>query len=47
MIAALQSSLVFLSFSKREGFGLPVAEAMACGCAVVGYAGLAGVNCSI
>lgn len=42
VIEALQSSLVFLSFGHPEGFGLPVAEAMACGCAVVGYSGLGG-----
>ena len=42
VIATLQRSLVFLSFGHPEGFGLPVAEAMACGCAVVGYSGLGG-----
>lgn len=42
VVEALQSSLVFLSFGHPEGFGLPVAEAMACGCAVVGYSGLGG-----
>ena len=42
VIDALQGSLVFLSFGHPEGFGLPVAEAMACGCAVVGYSGLGG-----
>ena len=42
VVTALQSSLVFLSFGHPEGFGLPVAEAMACGCAVVGYSGLGG-----
>lgn len=42
VIEALQSSLVFLAFGDKEGFGLPVAEAMACGCAVVGYSGLGG-----
>jgi glycosyltransferase involved in cell wall biosynthesis len=31
-----------LSFSEQEGFGLPPAEAMACGCYVVGFTGLAG-----
>ena len=40
-IAALQSCWCF-SPSASEGFGLPVAEAMACGCAVVGYTGLGG-----
>ena len=42
VITTLQRSLVFLSFGHPEGFGLPVAEAMACGCAVVGYSGLGG-----
>jgi glycosyltransferase involved in cell wall biosynthesis len=37
-----QDSLIFLSFSKREGFGLPPAEAMACGCIVIGYSGNGG-----
>ena len=30
-------SILFLSFGYPEGFGLPVAEAMSCGCAVIGY----------
>jgi hypothetical protein len=38
----LRSCAVFLSFSAQEGFGLPPAEAMACGCYVVGFHGLAG-----
>lgn len=38
----LKDSLMFLSFSTREGFGLPPAEAMACGCVVVGYSGNGG-----
>ncbi len=38
----LQKSSAFLSFGYPEGFGLPVAEAMACGCAVAGYSGLGG-----
>lgn len=38
----LKESLIFLSFSHREGFGLPPVEALACGCTVVGYAGNAG-----
>ena len=38
----LQQSLLFLAFGHPEGFGLPVAEALACGCAVVGYSGLGG-----
>lgn len=38
----MRSCAIFLSFSHREGFGLPPAEAMACGCYVVGYTGLGG-----
>ena len=39
---ALKESAFFLSFNHREGFGMPPAEAMACGCVVVGYAGNGG-----
>ena len=42
VIKLMQESLVFFSFGFPEGFGLPVAEAMACGCAVIGYDGLGG-----
>ena len=35
----LGESLIFLSTSHREGFGLPPAEAMAAGCVVIGYHG--------
>lgn len=38
----LQDSLIFLAFGHPEGFGLPMAEALACGCALVGYSGLGG-----
>jgi Glycosyl transferases group 1 len=38
----LREALVFFSFSRAEGFGLPPAEAMACGCAVVGFPGFGG-----
>jgi hypothetical protein len=38
----LRDSAIFLSFSDREGFGLPPAEAMASGCLVVGFDGQAG-----
>ena len=38
----LKESKVFLSFGHPEGFGLPVAEAMACGCYCIGYSGLGG-----
>jgi glycosyltransferase involved in cell wall biosynthesis len=34
-----KESLIFLSFGYPEGFGLPAAEAMACGCIVVGFHG--------
>jgi hypothetical protein len=39
---ALGETLLFLSFSDREGFGLPPAEALLCGCLVVGYDGIGG-----
>jgi hypothetical protein len=39
---ALRSCAIFLSFSEREGFGMPPAEAMACGCYVIGFTGLGG-----
>lgn len=38
----MRESLIYLSTSSREGFGLPPAEAMACGCLVVGYHGQGG-----
>ena len=38
----LQKSLAFLAFGHPEGFGLPLAEAAACGCALIGYSGLGG-----
>lgn len=40
--AILRESLFFLSFSQKEGFGLPPAEAMAAECLVVGYTGVGG-----
>ena len=38
----LKESLAFMAFGHPEGFGLPIAEALSCGCAVVGYSGLGG-----
>lgn len=38
----LSESLIFLSFSQKEGFGLPPAEAMATGSIVIGYTGIGG-----
>lgn len=35
----MKESHIFLSFNQTEGFGLPPAEAMACGCIVIGYTG--------
>ena len=37
----LQASPLFVSLNKAEGFGLPPAEAIACGCRVVGFHGMA------
>jgi glycosyltransferase involved in cell wall biosynthesis len=38
----LRTTRIFLSFNKREGFGLPALEALACGCFVAGYHGFGG-----
>ncbi|MET0439573.1 MAG: glycosyltransferase [Devosia sp.] len=38
----LRTSRIFLAFTYQEGFGLPAAEAMACGNFVVGYHGHGG-----
>lgn len=38
----LKKSAIFMSGSYMEGFGMPPAEAMACGCLVVGWHGVAG-----
>lgn len=38
----LSSAKIFLSFGHPEGFGLPIAEAMAAGCWVIGYSGNGG-----
>lgn len=42
--ATLRDSLIFLSFSHREGCPMPPTEAMACGCTVVGYHGFGGTE---
>ena len=42
VLSILNQSLFFLSFGHPEGFGLPVAEALASKCAVVGYDGIGG-----
>jgi hypothetical protein len=39
---ALRTVRIFLSFTYHEGFGLPSAEAMACGAYVIGYHGYGG-----
>lgn len=38
----LRESQIFLTFATREGFGLPAAEAMACGAIVIGFSGCGG-----
>jgi len=40
--AQLRATTIFLSFACDEGFGLPAAEAMACGAYAVGFHGFAG-----
>ena len=40
--AILQESMFFINLVYQEGFGLPSAEAMACGCTVIGYHGMGG-----
>ena len=42
VLNTLYSSALFLSFGHPEGFGLPIAEALATGTAVIGYSGLGG-----
>jgi glycosyltransferase involved in cell wall biosynthesis len=40
--ALMRSSAIFLAFGQQEGFGLPPAEAMACGCYVIGFPAFGG-----
>ena len=40
--AALRTAPIFLALGRREGFGMPAAEAMASGCFVVGFPGFGG-----
>ncbi|HJQ41744.1 MAG TPA: glycosyltransferase [Jatrophihabitantaceae bacterium] len=40
--ATLRESALFLSFSEREGLGLPPLEALASGCQVIGFTGVGG-----
>lgn len=42
--AVLAESLIFLSGSQGDGFGLPPAEAMAMGCIAIGYTGNGGAE---
>lgn len=42
--AVMRDSLIFMVLSRREGFGLPAAEAMRCGCIVIGYDGQGGAE---
>jgi hypothetical protein len=38
----MRSSAIFLAFGYQEGFGLPPAEALACGCYVIGFPAFGG-----
>jgi len=40
----LQQAWIFLAFSQREGFGLPLVEASSCGCHLIGHTGLGGTE---
>jgi glycosyltransferase involved in cell wall biosynthesis len=40
--SALRESVLFISLNRAEGFGLPPAEAMASGCYIIGFHGMAG-----
>lgn len=40
--AALRAAPIFLALGRREGFGMPAAEAMASGCFVAGFPGFGG-----
>lgn len=42
LVGILNESLIFLSFSSQEGFGLPPAEALSAGCLTIGYTGVGG-----
>jgi hypothetical protein len=42
LVRILNDSLIFLSFSSQEGFGLPPAEALSAGCLTIGYTGVGG-----
>jgi len=43
--SALRESVLFISLNRAEGFGLPPAEAMASGCYIIGFHGMAGRVC--
>jgi glycosyltransferase involved in cell wall biosynthesis len=38
----MREAMIFLNFGAVEGFSLPAAEAMACGCFVIGFHGMGG-----
>ena len=38
----MRQSVLFLSYSEKEGMPMPPCEAMSCGCVVVGYHGIGG-----
>ena len=42
MAAELRRAALFVALGREEGFGLPVAEALASGCPVVGFHGMGG-----
>ena len=44
LVHEYQKSDIFLATGYPEGFGLPALEAMACGCAVVGFSGGGGLE---